>query len=287
MPTSPVLPDFDAFLDQPYGDRQMIAFVDREVFEKAEEVADGSGKSTEWQWKEALTKGTLVVLGWHGVIAVVATAVVSAWAESRRNGLPVSLVPKEWANRLHLPPGHPRDQILYSALPAAPHVYAPVADFHRRAFEHKFAEALSLLMHLGATHIRVEHEQGWDRDFSGRLSVPIPANSAVLEAGAEAGAHSGRKRNLLYEARLNGTSSPSIPDDLVWYPHEPAWRQIASGRMNFGLENFVLKLHYEDDFNINAGLKLKAEKAGFDLGGTFERHETTTWTIEGTFASTS
>lgn len=279
MPATPPFPTFESFMEQPYGNRQMVAFVDRDAFESGNEGNDDGAKA---YWNVAFTGVIVPFLWWPGVVATVTTAVVSAWMESRKSGLPVSLVPKEWASRLSLPPGHPRDQVLYAALPATPLVYTPVADFHRRAFEHKFSEALSLLMHLGATHLRVEHEQGWDREFSGKLSVPVTA--PAFDAGAEAGARGKHKRNILYEAHLSGTPTTSIPSGLVWYPHEPTWQQIASGRVDFGLKNFALKLHYEDDYNINAGLKLKAEKAGFDLGGAFERHETTTWTIEGTFS---
>jgi hypothetical protein len=71
----------------------------------------------------------------------------------------------------------------------------------------------------------------------------------------------------------------------VWYLHEPTWQAIAKGRTQFGLSQFSLTVNYEDDFGVNAGLKVRVQKAGLDLGGNFEDHTATTWKIHGTFAS--
>lgn len=51
--------------------------------------------------------------------------------------------------------------------------------------------------------------------------------------------------------------------------------------MNYGMREFSLVVNYQDDFGVNAGLKLKAEKAGLDLGGSFGSHLVTTWKISG------
>jgi hypothetical protein len=90
---------------------------------------------------------------------------------------------------------------------------------------------------------------------------------------------------LLYEASLAGTDKPTIPEGLVWYSHEPVWQSVAKGRTIFGLNDFSLSVTYEDDFGINAGLKAAVVKAGLDLGGKFEDHQSTVWRIEGKFNS--
>jgi len=54
--------------------------------------------------------------------------------------------------------------------------------------------------------------------------------------------------------------------------------------MQFGLSQFSLVVNYEDDFVVNAGMKICVEKADLDLGGTFEDHMATTWKIYGDFA---
>lgn len=44
-------------------------------------------------------------------------------------------------------------------------------------------------------------------------------------------------------------------------------------------------MNYDDDFGVNAGLKLSAKKAGVDLGGNFENRESTTWKLVGKFGN--
>lgn len=188
---------------------------------------------------------------------------------------------KSDATEIIFPPGHPREGLLYIGHPAIPRVYYCTADFHRVTFEHKFSEAIDLLMSLGATKIKVEHIRGWAKDFSAKISVPLPEPTAKASAQAQSRESSGSK--LLYSATLTGSSTPTIPDDLVWFPHEPTWQSVAKGRVSYGLKNFSLTVSYEDDFGINAGLKIAAAKSGLELGGKFEDHEATTWKIEGTF----
>jgi hypothetical protein len=205
---------------------------------------------------------------------------LAAWVKARQNGVNVTQISSTEANGLIFPPGHPRDGVLYVAHPATDEIYFTVASFHRLAFEHKFSEAIDLLMHLGATEIKVKHVQGWSREFAAKMAGPL----AGAEANVQASANGANTSSLLYEAQLKGNTEPSLPDSLVWYQHEPTWQSIAKGRMKFGLKEFSLAVNYEDDFGINAGLKLNAGKSGLDLGGTFEDHQATTWQIQGKFA---
>ena len=94
--------------------------------------------------------------------------------------------------------------------------------------------------------------------------------------------HTGRV--LFFKASLKGNANAKLPDGLVWFPHEPTWQEIAEGRLRHGLTQFQLSVRYEDDYGIDAGLKLAAGKAGLDLGGSFQEHESTVWRIEGNFA---
>ena len=70
---------------------------------------------------------------------------------------------------------------------------------------------------------------------------------------------------------------------MVWYEHEPTWQSIAKGRINYGLQDFSLSVSYEDDFGVNAGLKVAISKTGLEVGGKFEDHESTVWRLEGQF----
>ena len=113
----------------------------------------------------------------------------------------------------------------------------------------------------------------------------MPLGKPGMAATVEAGAARGSESRILFDATLIGALEPKLPDSLVWYPHEPTWKAIADGRMQFGLHDFNLNVTYEDDFGVNAGLKALAFKSGLDLGGKFEDHEATTWRIAGQFRS--
>lgn len=119
------------------------------------------------------------------------------------------------------------------------------------------------------------------------IALGLPGPSPEIDIGSEAGSKEHTKQTILFHAELNNEQPPSLPTNLVWYPYEATWQQIAEGRLTFGLKNFLLYLNYNDDFGINAGLKLKIEKAGLDLGGTFERQIATSWRISGDFATKS
>jgi len=261
------------FFSQPYGSRQFVTFVPDSEWK--EEQADEEGEVTE---VVASVSSFLVA----DLTLFLAKHLAERIIEAREHDIPVVPLPLSVASEMNLKPGHPRENLLYAAHPCDPRTYVPAADFHRLTFEHKFSEVLRLLMHLGASTIEVEHVRGWGRDFAGRLSAGIP--QAGEEGSAEVEAQSSSEERLLYHAELDGSNDPSLPDDLIWYNHEPTWQRIAEGRLEFGLQDFSLKLQYADDYGINADLKVDAEGAGFELGGSFEKHESTTWSIEGTFA---
>ncbi|NHO84948.1 hypothetical protein [Micromonospora sp. CMU55-4] len=182
---------------------------------------------------------------------------------------------------LQLPLGHPLFDTVYVGHPARPAAYYPLADFHRRAFEHKFSEALRLVTSLGATSIKVSAVQGWGREFSAGLRVALPAADSV---GAKVANQESRNREFLYSAELDGSAEPVIPPDLVWYPHEDAWQEIARQRIKHGLRSFELQVTYKDDFSVTSELAADVSKANFKLGGEFQRQQSTIWAINGTFA---
>ena len=216
-----------------------------------------------------------------GALLMEAVKHARALWHAQDRGIPLLLVGKSEARQLDFPPGHPRENVVYVGHPALPASYNTIANFHRVTFEHKFREAISLLMNLGATQICVEHVSGWSKEFSSRLSVPLGEPEVDLSATA----HSSRSSQgmLLFEARLSGTPEPKVPDELVWYPHEQTWQAVAEGRMKFGLRQFSLNITYEDDYGINAEFKTAVSEAGLKLGGNFEDHRATTWKAIGKF----
>lgn len=262
--------------------QQLIVVAPDEVVEAsrlAEIAARQPKKGVDFYDIATTTARSLYGFNVVGLLIDAADALI-AWGKARQSGLNITQVSRTQSAKLTFPPGHPRDGVLYVAHPASQRVYFTVASFHRLAFEHKFSEAIDLLMYLGATEIKVEHVRGWSREFAAKLSAPLPTGKASADISGKSSSHS----SLLYEAHLRGNTDPKIPDSMVWFPHEPTWQSIAKGRVSFGLKEFSLAVNYEDDFGINAGLKLTAGKAGLDLGGNFEDHQATTWKLQGKFA---
>ena len=279
-------PDRPPILSRPYSERQMIVVTEDEVADALYRAERLASAQTEFSG-EALTFGARVseiairILFPSATLARFAVEVVKALKRAHESGIPIRHVGKSEAITLAFPPGHPKDTVVYIGHPAIPEIYYTIADFHRVTFQHKFTEAIRLLMYLGASQVRVEHVHGWSKEFSSRLSVPLARASASVDGHTEVEQESQVK--LLYIAEFSSVHEPKLPDSLVWYQHEPTWQLIAEGRLKFGLKRFSLNVVYEDDYGIHAGLRTIALKAGFDLGGNFEDHEATTWRISGRF----
>lgn len=276
--------DEKSLLERPYAERQLIVVVSDEVVEASNEAERKVLEQQGIDWPRIGDIAASLLLGRAGELALEATKeIIKAWSRVRASGIDVIQVGVSESASIDFAPGHPRNGVLYIGHPAMPSVYYSTAEFHRVTFEHKVSEAVNLLMHLGATKIRVEHVMGWSRDFSSRLTIPLGQSG---ESGsAEAGAKASAATQILYEATLSGTTEPRIPENLVWYPHEPTWQTIAQGRVEFGLQDFSLGITYEDDFGVHAGLKATVLKAGLEIGGSFEDHRSTVWRLDGSFAT--
>jgi hypothetical protein len=270
-----------------YATRQLIVVVADEILE-AERQAKQQAKR---QLEQSKQKGYLEIFS-EIMIGTVArsTSILAAeiiieairsWRDLQSRGIDVVLVSRTESESFQFPPGHPRDRVIYIAHPAINNVYYTASQFHRLTFEHKFSEAVKLLMALGAKEISVQHITGWSKDFAASVSTILP--SVPLDLSGQSGKQNKTSSEILFKATLKGTDQPKILNDLVWYNHEPTWQQIAEGRINYGLENFVLNVRYDDDYGVNAGLKISVEKSGLDLGGKFESHQSTVWQLEGTF----
>jgi hypothetical protein len=265
---------------RPYAERQFVVVMPDEIISAQRQPPD-SKKDKPFDWAAL----TLTVIGLNGGLLglgiITAKEAYATWQRARTNGVDALPIKMSEAQQFCFPPAHPRVNVLYAAHPIEHNVYYTVASFHRVVFEHKFAEAVNLLMSLGATKIAVEHVSGWDRKFASTLSGSFPNGPG----SASAGSNSGSETTLLFEAALPDNKSRLLPLGLVWYPHEPTWKSIANGRLSHGLNEFSLTVTYKEDFGVHAGLKVNATKAGLDLGGSFEDHVVTSWKLFGTFAA--
>ena len=280
------------FIDRPWTDRRLVvvdrlAKNQRAIEKNAEATSRFAQKAGEWTSDtvaDAISPFTAIPLLAKG-IGMAAGAIVSSKLDFSSDGEyddSVITIGREEALSIRFPPGHPQDDVVYVAHPLIAEVYYPLASFHRFLFEHKVTEAIRLLMSLGAKTMLVEHVDGWSREFAGNLSLPIPQLEGT--AGLSASLKQKAESSMLFRATLKGLDNPSIPSDLLWFPHEPTWQQVAEGRIKYGLQEFSLIVSYTDDLGINADLTAKLAEMEFGIGGKFQRFKMTKWKIEGVFA---
>ena len=270
------------FLNRPYAERQFIVVAPDEIAEAELEAKDkGDTKAAKIDWAK-IGESTLTLMTGGGGTLIAATALdaIKAWNRMRAAGTAITTVKRSDAATLIFTPGHPRDGHLYVGHPAVPRIYHTPAMFHRLCFEHKFCEAIRLIAALGARKISVEHVSGWSKEFLANLSLPHGHAGTV---GAKAGGKSKSAAKLLFTAKYAGDHEPEVPQNLVWYPHEALWQQIAHDRLQYGLTDFNLTVRYEEDFGVDAAFVANVCKSKLSLGGTFEAQRNTVWRLVGKF----
>lgn len=294
-------------LERPYSDRRLIMFVDDEVIEahdKAEAAVIESRKitiTTEEYLEYFKSQFNRVYI--DDLVRMLQQARV--YFAAKRDGVTIRLVEKSLIGQFQLLPGHPRENVVYVGHPAIPKHYIPITDFHRVVFQHKFSEAVSMLMNLGAKNIHVRYVKGLGLEYllsHGVVSAaPMqtePAENrgkAIMEAyknilkSSPAGAfgfediRASVEQVVLLRTAPRMVAPPRLPLNMAWYMFEPTWHWVGEGRMKFGLKEFIIDVNYREDYDINPVLRTKLEKAGFQLGNEFECHVPTLWRIFGEF----
>jgi hypothetical protein len=190
------------------------------------------------------------------------------------------------ASNLKFPVGHPLQDVLYVGDPGVASSYYPAASFHHYLFDSKVAEAIRLLGGLGATEISIEHVQGFDTGAGVDFSISPPGGAGgEIGGGVELANKANSKAK--FTMVLAPTKPAQIPDNLVWFSHEPLWQALANLRLEQDLREFLMDVKYSDDFGVNASLKAKVERSGLELGGKFTECRKTVWNLRATFAELS
>ena len=248
----------------PYDERRMIVVQDAGAADRVSKIP----------------RSVLVLTGaWAGVWA--AQMLAEYMERSGVKGRLLTITTSEAAGLL-FPVGHPRRKVVYVGHPVDPLTYIPLAQFHTFLFEHKVAEALRLIRALGANSVDVVRVEGWDRNIGIALTIPTP-RVEQLQIGANVGVERGQGYSVMTRMQLKPSGPPRVPDDLVWLPHEPLWKEVVDARLTSGLTSFVLDVRSSDDYGVNVSLKALIAKSGFEAGGSFVEHRATLWRLQGTF----
>lgn len=209
--------------------------------------------------------------------------VVTSVIKMREAALDVAIVSDTDADSIIFPPGHPTRGILYVAHPVMVDWYYPAAQFHRFVVEHKFAEAMDLLMELGARTMEIELIRGYKKQDVLDILAAIPLVRIAGKAEREQDSAS----HIHCLAEMEGSNEPRLPDDLVWYPHEPLWRKLGENRLEKRIKKFHLAVRHLDSMTVDKDLESAAKAANLRIGGQHIQHEEVVIRINGEFATSS
>lgn len=267
--------------DLPYDERRLIVVARPEAVSNDRE--SWTGPAVEAVVGVALAVATRSALS--GIVAAgppLLRAVTGFQKQAAAEGLHEDLrvVSPTEARELTFPVGHPHKKVVYVGHPLEPAVYQPFASFHSFLFDHKVAEALRLIRSLGAESISITRVSGWKQTAGVRVDVPVQGT----DVGLSADLHNSAEAYVETKMTLKPTKDPYVPDDLVWFPHEPLWKEVAEARLEAGLTSFELEVKSSDDYGVTVGLKAMIEKNGLDIGGEFVQHQSTVWKMKGSFA---
>ena len=263
----------------PYDERRIVVVTERLPTIQAPAAAAPA-------WQVALKAASFVLpMTVGGLAAGAVVELMTARKEMKKGGEELLPITSEEARSLRFPVGHPRRNVVYIGHPVDPSRYITVANFHQYLFEHKVAEALRLIRSLGARSVEVVHVEGWDQTagISVGLNAPTAASGATADVGASADKKRARGTHVLTTMTLSPTREPHIPENLVWLAHEPLWQEVASARLESGLDTFLIDVRSSDDYGVNASLKALVAKVGLEAGGNFVEHRNTVWRLQGSF----
>ncbi len=123
--------------------------------------------------------------------------------------------------------------------------------------EDKKNEFVRLITALGATRVRVRSEQQSRTRFG--LAASLFGFGASVRAG-EADSNAAETEELFAPE-----APPALPDDLVWYPHEPEWQALAQRRIALRTQHAALTIRLTRSSEL--GLSLRTTEVGLGLDG--------------------
>jgi hypothetical protein len=279
--------EIDRFLELPRYQRQYITFVKDELLLP---VISNDKRNIDQRTLDTLAKSVafavanlmLLPIGFLG-LPLISSLIIRGWSKIRKDRISrnfILVVPTSFSDKLTLPPGHPHhDSIVYVCHPVDGKTYAPAFSFHRIMFEHKVKELLILLTHLGAKHIEIYHDHGWDKQFAGKLVIDIPP----VRTNSEINTKRTHRKSIMFETDLDNPLEPSIPSDLVWYPFESMWQAVAEMRIKGKQQTFKVTLNYADEFGVDTKFAASVPRLNLELGGKFFKLNSTLWTFRGNY----
>lgn len=143
-----------------------------------------------------------------------------------------------------MPIGHPTANQLYIAHPYADKKYIPFDDYEMDFLGERVREFCEFVQALGATEVVIESIQSKSNEESSvsKKKKKGKTDLAKILPVSIGGGFDSNDENTRYllDTALQGISisqkftpnqKPFLPDNLVWYEHEPTWQQLYRQRM--------------------------------------------------------
>jgi hypothetical protein len=321
-------------LDTPYADRQRVVIVTDELVGAERQVRARLAEETEHaplpadggsviisgqQIERAAGESHAAVAGRHlrrslrglqDAGAGMKRALDDRARSALRRQHGILMIGRTESSVLRLDQGHPLKNVLYVGHPAKPELYFPAAEFHRRVFEHKFVEAVTLLTSLGASRIivkqveeqtrererSVKQKQGQTREKDQPVKQKKGKNqedqtqekeraSLAMSYGFTRARDEKSGSHAMFQADYPGNRNPFVPDGLCWYPDEQTWQMIAHARIVGGAEKTSLEVKYTTNYGIDTRIVMAAWTCGVKIGGKFVEQRDIVWQLDAEFPS--
>ncbi len=197
------------------------------------------------------------------------------------NILPIDI---NYTGNLKFPIGHPKKGELYVAHPLRPNVYYHTSNYEEMLWDSQTMELNTFLQNLGAVKIINERTLGASDKSNSSFSSSDKNNSSqqvagggeYLKFGASFEHNKGSSQNNQTDKNRTEENSqqkktvtsqefkpnrkPFISDDLIWYPHNELWQNLAKQRLSGGLLNAEITLSSESVSIISESEKEKIEQ---------------------------
>ena len=144
---------------------------------------------------------------------------------------------------INFPIGHPVANQLYVGHPFLPTKYMPFENYELELIEDKVREFCHIMQSLGATEIDIEciNSSSGSTDSASCKNADGKVGNRLLKVAASGSMDTTSKfieeisRSLNLHQRFSPKEAPKLPENLVWYKHEPAWQRIYIQRMQGSL----------------------------------------------------
>lgn len=191
----------------------------------------------------------------------------------------IKVLPKDHMPNLKFPISHPNEQTLYAVHPYKENLYFPIIDLDDILFRERIDEFLNFVRCLGAVKINIEFKKGTkinsieeiEKNLKSKAGREIKGIGYGLDVkqGIEnkfSNSNSEDSALKISQSFPSPKQPPFLPEELLWFNHEPSWQNLYVMRKNGGLlehketltSKEVKKFYSRNEKKLNAEIKALA-----------------------------